>query len=42
MENAKRNIPSDYINHLAIVLGIEPHELLIDRSIVENRRIDRQ
>ncbi len=42
MENAKRNISSDYIDHLAIVLGIEPHELLIDRPIVENRRIDRQ
>lgn len=42
MENAKRNISSDYIDHLATVLEIEPHELLIDRPIVENRRIDRQ
>ena len=40
MENAKRNISSDYIDHLAKVLKIEPHELLIDRPIVEKRRID--
>lgn len=40
MENAKRNISSDYIDHLASVFKIEPHELLIDRPILKNRRID--
>lgn len=40
MENGKRNISSDYIDHLANTLKIEPHELLIKRPIVKNRRID--
>ncbi len=40
MENGKRNISSDYIDHLANTLGIEPHELLVDRPIVKSRRID--
>lgn len=40
MENGKRNISSDYIDHLATVLEIEPHELLVARPIVKNRRID--
>lgn len=41
MENAKRNISIDYIDHIAGILKIEPHELLINRKPVENRRIDR-
>ena len=28
MENAKRNISIDYIDHLANIFKIEPHELL--------------
>lgn len=40
MENGKRNISSDYIDHLATIFKIEPHELLIERPIVKNRRID--
>ncbi len=41
MENEKRNISSDYIDHIANTFKIEPHELLINRSPVEVRRIDR-
>lgn len=40
MENAKRNISSDYIDHLAKIFKIEPHELLVARPTVKNRRID--
>lgn len=40
MENGKRNISSDYIDHLATIFNIEPHELLIERPIIKNRRID--
>lgn len=41
MENEKRNISSDYIDHIAITFNIEPHELLIDRLPVDSRRIKR-
>ena len=41
MENAKRNISIDYIDHLANIFKIEPHELLFSRKPVEIRRIDR-
>lgn len=40
IENGKRNISSDYMDRLAIVLNIEPHELLIERPAVSSRRID--
>lgn len=42
MENGKRNISSDYIDHLANIFKIEPHELLVDRSPVDIRRIPRR
>ena len=41
MENEKRNISSDYIDHIANIFKIEPHELLINRLPVNVRRIDR-
>ena len=41
MENEKRNISSDYIDHIANIFKIEPHELLINRLPVDIRRIDR-
>ena len=41
MENAKRNISIDYIDHIANIFKIEPHELLFSRKPVEIRRIDR-
>lgn len=42
MENEKRNISSDYIDHIANIFQIEPHELLINRLPVDNRRIARR
>ena len=41
MENEKRNISSDYIDHIANIFKIEPHELLKNRLPVDIRRIDR-
>lgn len=42
MENGKRNISCDYIDHLSNTFKIEPVELLKYRSPVDNRRIDRR
>ena len=33
MENAKRNIYIDYIDHIANIFKIEPHELLVNRKL---------
>ena len=41
MENAKRNISIDYIDHLANIFKIEPHELLLNSLTVRKRRIPR-
>lgn len=41
MENAKRNISIDYIDHLANIFKIEPHELLSSNLTVSKRRIPR-
>lgn len=38
MENCKRNITSDTIDHLANIFNIEPHELLIKRPNVKGKR----
>jgi len=40
IENEKRNVSTDYIDRLAIVFNIEPHELLVYRPPVDVRRID--
>ncbi len=42
MENGKRNISCDYIDHLANIFKIEPMDLLKCRSSVIVRRIDRR
>ena len=42
MENAKRNISIDYIDHLANIFKIEPHELLSNNLTVSKRRIPRR
>lgn len=42
MENAKRNISTDYIDHIANTFNIESHELLISRDPVINRKIPRK
>lgn len=39
MENVKRNISIDYLDHLANIFKVEPHELLINRVPVDTRRI---
>ena len=41
MENGKRNISIDYIDHLANIFKIEPHELLANSLTVNKRRIPR-
>ncbi len=41
MENEKRNISCDYLDHISNIFQIEPHELLINRSPVNSRRINR-
>lgn len=41
MENCKRNISCDYMDHLANIFKIEPHELLVNRLTVTKRRIPR-
>lgn len=41
MENEKRNISCDYLDHISNIFQIEPHELLINRSPVNIRRINR-
>lgn len=35
LENAKRNVTSNFIDKLADSFGIEPHELLIERDIIK-------
>ena len=42
MENAKRNISIDYIDHLANIFKIELHELLSNSLTVNKRRIPRR
>ena len=42
LEHHKRNISCDYLDKLANVFKIEPHELLVDRSPVEIRRIKKR
>ena len=39
MEHEKRNISCDYIDLLATIFEIEPHELLTNRLPVNTRRI---
>ena len=42
MENGKRNISTDYVDHIAKVFNIEPLELFIERPIQSNKRVDLQ
>lgn len=36
LENAKKNIRVDYINHIANTLNITPKELFIERPLIKN------
>lgn len=42
LENAKRNVTSDFIDKLADSFGVEPHELFIKRDSVNNKRVDQK
>ena len=39
LENEKRNMSIDYIDFIADIFGVEPHELLLSRPPVKIRRI---
>jgi len=41
LENAKRNIRIDYIEHIANTLDISVEQLFIERPIIENHRMAR-
>jgi len=42
LENAKRNVTSDFFDKIADSLGVEPHELLINRTKINNKRVDQK
>lgn len=42
LENAKRNVTSDFIDKLADSFEVEPFELLVKREIITNKRIDQK
>jgi len=42
LENAKRNVRIDYIEHIATTLGITLEQLFIERPNIENHRIAKQ
>lgn len=42
LENAKRNVTSDFIDKLADSFGVEPHELFIKRNSINNKRVDQK
>ena len=42
LENAKRNIRTDYIGHIADTLGINVKELFVERNEVTNIRRPRK
>lgn len=42
LENAKRNVTSDFIDKLTNSFKVEPHELLIEREQIYSKRVDRK
>lgn len=42
LENAKRNVTADFLDKLAETFKIEPYELLVERSVIDNKRIDQK
>lgn len=42
LENAKRNVTTDFFDKLAHTFGIEPHELLIKREKINSKRVDQK
>ncbi len=42
LENAKRNVTSDFLDKIAYTFNIEPFELLKDRAIIKCKRINQK
>lgn len=42
LENAKRNVTSDFIDKLAETFNVEPFDLLVKRDKIINKRIDQK
>jgi len=42
LENAKRNVTSDFIDKLANIFKVEHYELLVKRERVNSKRIDQR
>ena len=42
LENAKRNVTTDFFDKLAETFKIEPHELLMKRDVINNKRVDQK
>lgn len=42
IENAKRNVTTDFLDKLSSVFQIEPHELLINRDFILNKRLPKK
>lgn len=42
LENAKRNVTSDFFDKIADTFNIEPYQLLIERDVVNFKRVDQK
>lgn len=42
LENAKRNVTTDFFDKIADSFGVEPHELLIKRDSIDCKRINQK
>ena len=42
LENAKRNVTSDFFYKIADTFKIEPYQLLIERDVVNYKRVDQK
>lgn len=42
LENTKRNVTADFFDKIAETLKVEPCELLIERDVIHNKRVDQK
>lgn len=42
LENAKRNVTTDFFDKIADSFGVEPYELLIKRDSINCKRVDQK
>lgn len=42
LENAKRNVTVDFFDKIAETLNVEPFELIIERKVINNKRVDQK